>query len=181
MQIKKESFCNNYKPPFCGKVIVVVSSRTSLIVIDEKMVWDGLTSYRNKCFLQYCQLGLRSFRYKVVSMQVDSIQIDIVSRHHRSRSDTCRKSIRLNSIFRSVAGGEAGKGGSIPPEIFRFVLNSAINVEFCILKWTAVSGKLQFPGIVHLSNLCTVVLLCNLELCKGTNSYFCSAKNDQHL
>ena len=28
--------------------------------------------------------GLRSFGYKVVSIQVDSIQIEVVSRHHQS-------------------------------------------------------------------------------------------------
>ena len=28
---------------------------------------------------------------------------------HRSGFDTCRKSIRFNSIFRSIAGGEAGE------------------------------------------------------------------------
>ena len=29
--------------------------------------------------------------------------------------------------------------------------------------------------------LCTLVLLCNLELCEGTKSYFCFAKNNQQL
>ena len=72
---------------------------------------------------------LRSFRYKVVLIQVDLIEIEVVSRHHRSRFDTCGKSIRFNSIFRPVAGGEAG--GSTNPEIFRFELNSATIVEFC--------------------------------------------------
>ena len=45
-------------------------------------------------------LGVRSFRYTVVSIQVDSIEIEVVSRHHRSRFDTRRKSIRFNSIFK---------------------------------------------------------------------------------
>ena len=85
----------------------------------------------NFIFWEFLQLrfGLRSFRYKVVSIQVDSMQIEIISRHHRSRFDTCRKSIRFNSIFRPVAGGEAG-GSSSPPRIFRFELNSATKVEF---------------------------------------------------
>ena len=49
---------------------------------------------------QLCEkLSFRSFRYKVVSIQVDSIQIEVVSRHHRSRFDTRRKSIRFNSAF----------------------------------------------------------------------------------
>ena len=42
---------------------------------------------------------VRAFRYKVVSIQVDSIQIEVVSRHHQSRFDTRRKSIRFNSVF----------------------------------------------------------------------------------
>ena len=69
----------------------------------------------------------------VVSIQVDSMQIEDVSRHG-SRFDICRQSIRFNSIFRPVAGGETG-GARAPPEIFRFELNSATNVEFCLLKW----------------------------------------------
>ena len=49
---------------------------------------------------QLCEkLSFRSFRYKVVLIQVDSIQIEVVSRHHRSRFNTCRKSIRFNSTF----------------------------------------------------------------------------------
>ena len=28
---------------------------------------------------------------------------------------------------------------------------------------------------------CIVIVLCNLELCKGTKSYFCSAKNNAQL
>ena len=57
------------------------------------------------------------FGFTVVSIQVDSIQIEVVSRHHRSRFDTCRKSIRFNSIL------------APPPEIFIFEFNSATKVE----------------------------------------------------
>ena len=39
--------------------------------------------------------GVRSFRYKVVSIQVDSIPIKVVSRHHQSRFDIPR----INSTF----------------------------------------------------------------------------------
>ena len=124
-------------------------------------------------------MGLRSFRYKVVSIQVDSIQIEVVSRDYRSRFDTCRKSIQINSIFRPVAGGEAG-GSSSPPEVFIFELNSATKVEFCLLKWIAVNGGYSFQVLSIIVRLYTVVL-CNLELCKGTKSYFCSVKYDQPL
>ena len=124
--------------------------------------------------------GLRSFRYKVVLIQVDLIQIEVVSRHHRSRFDTCGKSIRFNSIFRSVAQGERQGGLEPPPPgIFRFELNSATKLEFCLLKWTPVIGSYSFQVLSIIVRLCTVVLLCNLELRKETKSYFCSAKNDQ--
>ena len=43
--------------------------------------------------------GVRSFRYKVVSIQVDSTQIEVVSSDHQTRFDTHRKSIRFNSAF----------------------------------------------------------------------------------
>ena len=39
----------------------------------------------------------------------------------------------------------------------------------------------SFQVLSIIVRLCTVVLLCNLELCEGTKSYFCSAKNDQQL
>ena len=100
--------------------------------------------------------GLWSFRDKVVSIQVKSLQIEVVSRHHRSRFDTCRKSIQFNSIFR-------GK------------------VEFCLLKWTAVNGSYSFQVLSIIIRLCIVIILCKFKLCKGTKSYFCSAKNDQEL
>lgn len=42
--------------------------------------------------------GLRSFRYKVASIQVDSIQTEVISIHQQSRFDTRRKSIRFNQL-----------------------------------------------------------------------------------
>ena len=79
--------------------------------------------------------------------------------------------------FWPVAGGEAG--GSSPPGIFRFELNSATKVEFRLLTWTAIDGSYSnFQVLSIIARLSTVVLLCNLELCKGTKSYFCSAKNN---
>ena len=53
-------------------------------------------------------------------MEVDSIYVD-------SRFDSIHSS--------ASAGGETGGGARAPPEIFRFELNSATKVEFCLLKW----------------------------------------------
>ena len=63
--------------------------------------------------------------------------------------------------------------------MFRFELNSATKVEFCLLKWAAVNGSYIFQVLLTIVRLCTVVLLSNWELCKGTKSYFCSAKKYQ--
>ena len=67
-----------------------------------------------------------------------------------------------------------GRGGSTLPEIFRLELISAT------LKWNFATkiDSCQWSIIVR---LCTIVLLSNLELCKGTKSYFCSAKNNEQL
>ena len=65
--------------------------------------------------LQVCVVADWSVGFTVVSTQVNSIQIEVVSRQHRSRFDTSRKSIRFNSMFRPVAGGEAGA----PPRNFQ--------------------------------------------------------------
>ena len=71
---------------------------------------------------------------------------------------------------------------ALPPEIFRFELNSVTKVEFGLLKLTAVNGSYGFQVLSIILTLCTVVvLLWNLELCKGKKSYFCSAKSDQQL
>ena len=50
------------------------------------------------------ETGIRSFRYKVVSIQVASIQIEVVLIHMQSRFDTHLKSIRytLKSIRYSL-------------------------------------------------------------------------------
>ena len=45
--------------------------------------------------------GVRSFQYKVVSIQVDSMQIEVVSRHHQSRFDSTQPS--CSQLF---SGGE---------------------------------------------------------------------------
>ena len=100
--------------------------------------------------LQVCVVADWSVGFTVVSTQVNSIQIEVVSRQYRSRFETCRKSIRFNSIFRPAAGGEAG---APPTEIFRFELNSATKVEFCLLKWTDYQWKLHFPSIVDHSKI----------------------------
>jgi len=51
-----------------------------------------------------------------------------------------------------------------PPEIFRFELSSASEVEFCSLKWTAFNGSYSFQVLSIIVRLCNFVLLCNLEL-----------------
>ena len=116
-----------------------------------------------KCAKVYGRFDTRSFRHKVVSIQVDSIQIEVVSRHYRSRFDTYRKLLRFNSIFRPIAGGEAS-GLETLPEIFRFELNAATKVEFCLLKSTAVNGSYSFQVLSIIARLCTVVLLCNFGI-----------------
>ena len=73
-----------------------------------------------------------------------------------------------------------GRGGSSPPRNFQTL------IKFCyksgiFLKWTAVNGSLSFKVLSIIVRLCTVVLLFNLEMCKWTKSYFCSAKNNQQL
>ena len=83
-------------------------------------------------------------------------------------------------LFRPVAAGEVGGLEPPPPsEIFRFELNSATKVKFCLLTWTAVNGSYSFVVLSIIVRLFTVVLLYNLELRKGTKSYFCSAKNEK--
>ena len=52
--------------------------------------------------------------------------------------------------------GEAG-GAQASLEIFRFDLNSATKVEFCLLKWTAVNGSSSFQVLSIIVRLCTVV------------------------
>ena len=55
-------------------------------------------------------------------------------------------------------------------------------LEFCLLKWTPVNGSYSFQVLsIIVLRLCTGFLLFNLELCKGTESCFCSAKNNQQL
>ena len=122
--------------------------------------------------------GLRSFRYKVLMIQVDSIQIEVVSSHHQSRFDTSRKSIRFNSIFRPVAGGKAG-GARVLPQIFRFELYSATKVEFCLLKWKAVHGSYSFQVLSITVRLCTVVLLCHWNCVKDRNRIFALPKTNK--
>ena len=61
---------------------------------------------------------------------------------------------------RPVAGEEAGETQA-PPEIFRFELNSAAKVEFCLLKWKAVNGTYSFQVLPIIVRLCAIVLLCN--------------------
>ena len=75
-------------------------------------------------------------------------------RCYRSEHGRCELIlIKLNPykvIFRLTGPwqGERKGGARAPPEIFRFELNSATNVEFCLLQW-----KPQFPSIVDHSKI----------------------------
>ena len=113
----------------------------------------------------YGRLDKKSFWYKYIRYKLklfrDIIEVD---------------SIQLNLQARSRG---RDRGARAPPEIFRFELNSASKVKFCLLEWTAVNWSYSFQVLSIIAILCTVVLLCNLELCEGTKSYFCSAKNQQ--
>ena len=57
---------------------------------------NGVSNKERLCTLWGLH-GVRSFRYKVVSIQVDSIPSKVVSRHHQSRFDIPRKSIQFES------------------------------------------------------------------------------------
>ena len=85
----------------------------------------------------------------------------------------CQKSCRVNRaiiscIYHQDCIRGKDRGARAPPEIFRFELNSATKVEFCLLKWTAVNGSYSVQVLSIIVRLCTVVLdlLCNLELCE---------------
>ena len=47
---------------------------------------------------------------------------------------------------------------ALPPEIFRFELNSVTKVEFCLLKLTAVNRSYGFQVLSIILRLCTVVV-----------------------
>jgi len=89
-----------------------------------------------------------------------------------------QKNSKLFFLFRPVARVEA-RGARAPSENFRFELSFATKVEFCLLKWTAVNESDTSQVLSINVRLCIVFLLCNLELCKETRSYFCRAKNNQ--
>ena len=90
----------------------------------------------------------------------------------------------LISNYWPVAGGGAGGLESPPPPT-----NFQTSIKFCnnsgifLLKWTAVNGSKSFKVLSIIVRLCSVVLLCNLELernrifalPKTTNSFKLSA------
>ena len=80
-------------------------------------------------------------------LQVDLIQIEVVSKHYGGQFDTCRKSIRFNSIFRSVAGREAGW---LQPSPWNFQIWIKFSYKSGILltKIDSCKWKLRFPSIV---------------------------------
>ena len=68
------------------------------------------------------------------------------------------------------------RGELNPPRNFQIWVKFQAKVEFSLLKWRAVNGSYSFQVLSIIVRLCTVVLLCNLELRKVTESYFFSGK-----
>ena len=126
---------------------------------------QGMLLLRSNHFLMYCSI--------IWWKKKDFWKVAKLERHFAIFYALTEPSSQMSAI-RPEAGEEAA-------EIFRFELNSATKVEFCLLKWTAVNRSYSFQVLSIIVRLCTVVLLCNLEFCKGTKSYFCSAKNNQQL
>ena len=85
--------------------------------------------------------------FTVVSIQVYSIQIEVVSRHHRSRFDTRRKSIRFNSIFRPVAGGGI-QGELESARNFQIWIKFRYKSGILLTRMDSCQWKLQFPSIL---------------------------------
>ena len=175
----KRNFCNCvWKPqkffrlPYAISKIAFITSMIVAYLISHSQFNMPYFIY-HFIFLRIVMKGLRSFRYKYIRYKLklfrDIIEVDSI--HVESRFDLTQSS--------GPQQGGGYRGSSSPPEIFRFELNSATKVEFCLLEWTAVNGSYSFQVLSIIGRLCTVVLLCNSELCKGRKSYFCSAKNDQ--
>ena len=109
--------------------------------------------------------------YISVCVKFGDIFLTARERKILSMCQLSKKKVRnaLNMRFRPVAGGEA-EGARAPLEIFRFEFNSALRLELCLLKCTAVNGNI----VVNRK-----IIYCYLEWCKGTKSCFCSTKNSQ--
>ena len=103
----------------------------------------------SSCRFRVCErktlgVGLRSFQYKVVSIQEDSIQIEVVSRHYWSRLNTCTKSSRFNSIFRPVARAEAvGLEPPPPPRNFQIWIKFRYKSGILVAKMNSCQGCLE--------------------------------------
>ena len=119
------------------------------------------------------KFGQSIYSFTVVSQQsrFDTSRFDT----NWSRFETSLKSIRFYSTFRGK-----GRRGSTPPWKFQIWIKSRYKSRILLTKMHSCQWKLQFSSIVD-HRLCTVVILCNFELCKGTKSYFSCEKDDQQL
>ena len=96
--------------------------------------------------------------YISVCVKFGDIFLTARERKILSMCQLSKKKVRnaLNMRFRPVAGGEA-EGARAPPEIFRFELNFATKVEFCLLKCTAVNGIYSFQVLSLIERLYTAI------------------------
>ena len=129
--------------------------------------------------MQVYSIQTLTFRYKVISLQLDSILIKVVSRNHRSRFDTCRKSIRFNSS--SGPQQVERQGARAPLEIFRFELNS-------LQKWKFAYQNRQLSMEATVSKYCrslqdyVLLFLCAIWNCvKERNRIFALPKTTTNL
>ena len=113
--------------------------------------------------------GLRSFRYKEIRYKLKSCR-DIIE------DDSIHVDSRWDAIFRPVAGGEAGGLEPHRPTHFHIWIKLHYRIEILLTKLDSCQWKLQFPSIADPSK----TMYCYV-LCKGTKSYFCSAKYDRQL
>ena len=92
-----------------------------------------------------------------------------------STKTTVRSCLRGTAYIQYLQARSRGRGrGARAPKKF-----SDLNLSL-LQKWNFAS-KIDSCLWSIIVRLCTLVLLCSLELCKGTKSYFCSAKNNQQL
>ena len=172
----------------------VTGDRAVVCSVDIESIW-----FSSEVFLFSVKLPLSNLNFSVEKKPFQGGQSDLVFNRHdrgyhsrptnskvygrfdtksfRDRFDTnwidSVDSIQLNLQARSRG---RSKGARAPPEIFRFELNSATKVEFCLLKWTAVHGSYSFQVLSITVRLCTVVLLCNWNCVKERNRIFALPK-----
>ena len=174
------------------------SLNSSILLNDQTILKDSYLKPTDAIWVVHCGSS-KAFHVAVFSGPVESLTSqsipsiqEVYGRFGTSRFDTnwsrCETSsksirymwrvdlIQLNLQARSR--GKAAEGRAPPPPPQKF--SDLIWIPR-LLKWKAVNGSHSFQVLPIIVSLRTVVVLYNLELCKGTKSYFCSAKNDQHL